>query len=72
MIAAGGYKNQPTRTLLLHHRCTWIQICEIRTNRQVTFRKRPFETGRTNDLRSRSIDVIVRARPLVDRFRVQI
>jgi len=28
-IAAGGYKNQPTRTSLLHYRCDWFQSCEV-------------------------------------------
>ena len=54
----------PTRTLLLHHRCKWIQSCEVWRYRQVTFRKRPFETSPTNGLVSRSIDVIYYAHPL--------
>ena len=29
MVAAGRYKINPRRRLLLHHRCTKFQICEI-------------------------------------------
>ena len=54
---AGDIKS-PTRTLLLHHRCMKIQSCEVWNHRQVTLRKRPFETSPTNGLVSRSIDVI--------------
>ena len=57
-VAAGRYKINPRERFLLHHRCTWIQSCEVWSYRQVTFRKRPFETGRTTALGSRSIDVI--------------
>ena len=48
----GGIRNSPTRTLLLHYRCTKFQICEIWWFRQVTCWKRPFETGRTTGLKS--------------------
>ena len=58
-LAAGRYKINPRERFLLHHRCIKIQICEVWLAQTVTFRKRPFETGRTTALRSRSIDVLL-------------
>ena len=29
MIAVGRYKINPRERFLLHHRCTWIQSCEV-------------------------------------------
>ena len=72
IMAAGRYKINPRGRFLLHHRCTWFPKLRSLVEQTVTLRKRPFETGRTTALRSRSIDVVLTCPPSHEQaFRVQ-
>ena len=69
MLAAGRYKINPRRRLCCITAVDRFKVAKFDLTVS-NVRKRPFETGRTTALRSRSIDVIYSAHPRMDRLKL--